>query len=384
MASADTETPGEPVFRAVLPGDPAPWFRQRCGSNPHYAFDTTAGRYLVLCFFGSAGDEAGRGAVAAAEANRELFDDDKCCFFGVSVDPEDEAAARVRQMLPGLRYFWDFDLSVSRLYGAASTGGPHAFRPRWLIIDPMLRVRAVFPFESDGADRAKALGYVRSLPPVHSFAGFEIPAPVLIIPRVFDPNLCRHLIGLYEANGGVETGFMRDVDGRTVGIRDRNHKSRRDYTIEDPELIKQLQHLIARRVSPEIEKVHFFRPTRMERYIVSCYAAEDGGHFRPHRDNTTRGTAHRRFAVSINLNREFSGGEVSFPEYGPRGYKAPPGGAVVFSCSLLHAVSTVTSGRRYAFLPFLYDDAAAKIREANNQFLAGNSGVRDDAARSES
>ena len=42
---------------------------------------------------------------------------------------------------------------------------------------------------------------------------------------------------------------------------------------------------------------------------------------------------------------------------------------MVFSCSLLHAVSTVTRGRRYAFLPFLYDDAAAKIREANNKFL---------------
>ena len=42
----------------------------------------------------------------------------------------------------------------------------------------------------------------------------------------------------------------------------------------------------------------------------------------------------------------------------------------MFSCSLLHEVSEVTAGRRYAFLPFLYDDAAAKLREQNNQFLA--------------
>jgi predicted 2-oxoglutarate/Fe(II)-dependent dioxygenase YbiX len=108
----------------------------------------------------------------------------------------------------------------------------------------------------------------------------------------------------------------------------------------------------------------------MERYIVSCYSAEDGGHFRPHRDNTTKGTAHRRFAVSINLNDDFEGGEVSFPEYGPRSFKAPVGGAVVFSCSLLHAVSRVTRGQRYAFLPFVYDDAAARLREQNRQFLA--------------
>jgi predicted 2-oxoglutarate/Fe(II)-dependent dioxygenase YbiX len=116
--------------------------------------------------------------------------------------------------------------------------------------------------------------------------------------------------------------------------------------------------------------VHFFKPTRMERYIVSCYAAADGGHFRAHRDNTTKGTAHRRFAVSINLNAEFDGGEVSFPEYGPRGYKAPAGGAVVFSCSLLHAVSRVTAGQRFAFLPFIYDDEAARMREANNAHLS--------------
>jgi hypothetical protein len=35
----------------------------------------------------------------------------------------------------------------------------------------------------------------------------------------------------------------------------------------------------------------------------------------------------------------------------------------------------VTRGKRYAFLPFLYDDAAAKIREANNKFLGEGVGA---------
>jgi predicted 2-oxoglutarate/Fe(II)-dependent dioxygenase YbiX len=248
-------------------------------------------------------------------------------------------------------------------------GDPLLLRRFWMVLDPMLRVRAVFPFKDDGSDRDEVMAYVRALPPVELFAGFEIPAPVLVIPNVFEPELCRHLIKLYEQHGGEESGFMREVNGKTVGIHDPSHKKRKDYTIDDPGLIQDLQGRIIRRINPEIEKVHFFRPTRMERYIVSCYAAEDGGHFRVHRDNTTKGTAHRRFAVSINLNNEFEGGEVSFPEYGPRLYKAPPGGAVVFSCPLLHAVSRVTRGRRYAFLPFLYDDAAAQIREQNNAFL---------------
>jgi hypothetical protein len=34
----------------------------------------------------------------------------------------------------------------------------------------------------------------------------------------------------------------------------------------------------------------------------------------------------------------------------------------------------VTHGRRYAFLPFLYDDEAAKIREANNAYLGDGVG----------
>ena len=37
-------------------GDPAPWFVGRETINPQYRFDTAGGRYIVLCFFGSAGD----------------------------------------------------------------------------------------------------------------------------------------------------------------------------------------------------------------------------------------------------------------------------------------------------------------------------------------
>jgi predicted 2-oxoglutarate/Fe(II)-dependent dioxygenase YbiX len=92
--------------------------------------------------------------------------------------------------------------------------------------------------------------------------------------------------------------------------------------------------------------------------------------FRPHRDNTTKGTAHRRFACTINLNAEdYDGGNLRFPEFGPNEYRAPTGGAVVFSCSLLHEARPVTRGRRYAFLPFFYDDAGARIREANLAFV---------------
>ena len=112
----------------------------------------------------------------------------------------------------------------------------------------------------------------------------------------------------------------------------------------------------------------------MERYLIGCYAA-GAGHFRPHRDNTTKGTAHRQFAVTINLNAgDYDGGDLRFPEFGTRTYCAPTGGAIVFSCSLLHEATPVTRGKRYAFLPFLYDEDAAILREQNNPHLGSGVG----------
>ena len=361
----------------LQPGDSAPGFVQRSIANPRYAFESTAGRYLVLCFYGSAGDAHAQAAVKAARERPDLFDDSMASFFGVSIDPEDEAEKRVVNQMPGYRHFWDFDLLVSKLYGVIPRDvqpvlGEFPLSRQWVIIDPTMRVIDVIPFRDNYGDLTEVFAILDRLPPPACFAGPELMAPILYLPRVFEPELCQHLIGLYEAQGGQESGFMREVGGRTVGITDPKFKRRKDHYLSDRELIEALQKRFIRRVMPEITKVHQFKVTRMERYVVSCYEAEDGGHFSAHRDNTTKGTAHRRFAVSVNLNDDFDGGEVNFPEYGPRSFKAPPGGAVVFSCSLLHRVSKVTRGRRFAFLPFLYDDAAARIRKENARYIGEN------------
>jgi predicted 2-oxoglutarate/Fe(II)-dependent dioxygenase YbiX/peroxiredoxin len=353
----------------LLPGDPAPFFVQASTANPRFVFDTTGGRYLVLAFFGSAAAPHAVEALRLLTEERQLFDDERISFFGVSIDPRDDAEKRIRESVPGIRFFCDFDLSVSRLYGAADPEAG-AFLPIWYVLDPNLRVRAVFPMHGDDSGRKAVADCLRRLPPVDHAPGLPVSAPVLLISNVFEPAFCRRLIELYEMNGGHESGVMKQIGGKTVGVMDFGHKRRADHIVEDADLQRRIQARIKRRVTPEIRKVHQFEATRMERYLVGCYDSETGGHFRPHRDNTTAGTAHRRFAVSINLNDDFSGGEVCFPEYGPRGYKMPAGGAVVFSCSLLHAVSRVTAGKRFAFLPFLYDETAAEIRRKNLHLVA--------------
>lgn len=262
--------------------------------------------------------------------------------------------------IPGQRWFFDPDGTIARLYGTIDVRG--AENPGWLLLDPALRVMDHAPFDAPDALFAR----IAALSAVDEAVGAPATAPMLILPRVFDTDLCRRLIQHYDAQGGELSGVMRDIDGKTVGVLDPM-KSRRDVLLDKaPDLSREVLGRLQTTLIPMIRRTYQFRATRLERYLVACYDAAEGGYFRPHRDNETFGTVHRQFAVSINLNAEvFEGGDLRFPEFGSRTYRPPTGGAVVFCYSLLHEATPVTSGRRYAFLPFLYDEIGQTKREAN-------------------
>lgn len=342
---------------ALYPGDPLPAFRLPSATNPTYAVDTAAGRYLAFGVLSGSEDAEIRAGIEAIEAHRHRFDDARACLFGI-VPNSPEWRARCQDQLPGVRWLFDADASAARLLGAEGS-------PAWLLVDPTLRVLRTGP----GDQATSVLQNVSALPPPDLHTGGETFAPVLLIPRIFEPAFCSELIAHYDSVGGEPSGFMREVDGVTRLMNDVRHKRRSDAYLPDGGLKDQSRARIIRRLVPQIQKAFQYRATRMERYLVACYDSETGGYFRPHRDNTTKGTAHRRFAVSINLNQDFDGGDLRFPEYGSRTYRPPLGGAVVFSCSLLHEATPVTRGKRYAFLPFLYDEEAARIREENLPFL---------------
>ena len=340
----------------LTPGDLAPAFRAATPTNPRYVFNSAAGRYIAMAFLPAKEDKVCHEALTAVRAQRDLFDDVTRAFFGVVADPA--RAADAVDIIPGLRWFLDVERDIAKLYEITE--------PTWIVLDPSMRVILTAPL-----DRTEAvLDHLKRLAPIDMHAGVPLNAPVLIAPRIFEPAFCRKLMDYYDEQGGEPSGFMREVDGRTIMATDPGHKRRSDATITDEALAAACRARISRRLAPLIRQAFQFTPTRIERYIVACYDAESGGWFRPHRDNTTKGTAHRKFAVSINLNaEEFEGGDLRFPEFGSRTYRPPTGGAVVFSCSLLHEATPVTKGRRFAFLPFLYDEDGAKIREANNAYL---------------
>lgn len=339
-------------------GDLAPEFSAASRLNPKYHLSTVAGRYVLLAFMPT--DPARRAAALGAfAAIRPRFDDRFIAAFfvasradGPDIPPD---------LVPGQRWLFDPSGDVARLYHLRDDEGG------WFLLDPALRLLQTASIDAPGP----LFAGIADLPPLVGYAGAPLVAPALIVPRVFEPEFCRRLIDIYETRGGAPSGVMRDIGGRTVGVFD-GMKRRRDVHLEqEPELRRAIVERLERSLLPMISRTYQFRATRIERYLVACYDAVEGGFFRPHRDNETRGTAHRRFACSINLNAEaFEGGDLRFPEFGPRTYRPPTGGAVVFACNLLHEATPVTRGRRYAFLPFFYDEEGQRIREANAAFMA--------------
>jgi peroxiredoxin/predicted 2-oxoglutarate/Fe(II)-dependent dioxygenase YbiX len=356
----------------LQPGDPAPWIVSGTLSRDEFHLDTIAGLPVALCFYGSATDPYARRVLDDVRARTDRFDDHHAAFFGVSVDPEEAARGLIADREPGVRFFKDYNLTVSRGYrvtppasSAAAAGKGPSYIGQTVVLDERLRVFEVIPFDGDPADHAPAVVAAldrleEALPAAESWA------PVLRIPRVFEPEFCQRLIDFHQETGGSVSGFMQQRDGKTFGVIDGRFKRRFDRELAwEGELRLECKRRIEARIAPELARSFQFKATRIERYLIACYDAADGGRFRAHRDNTTGGTAHRQFACSINLNGDFEGGDLRFPEFGPRTYRPEVGGAVIFSCSLLHEATRVTAGRRFAFLPFLYGDEAAEIRRRN-------------------
>lgn len=328
-------------------GDPTPWFIAPVEGIPQFSFASLAGRWVGLVF---APDGATAERIAQGIAAEPGLEESNVCLFGIAV-------AALGSVSLGPRWFFDPSGSLAERYGVTGVG--------WLILDPMLRV-----YEHGTLDDPAALvRRLARLGPAETHAGVELNAPVLILPRVFEPAFCEELVAIYRRQGGVESGFMREVNGKTVLINDPLHKQRKDVLLEDVSQQAAVQERIAQRLLPEIRKAFQYNATRIERYLVARYVA-GAGWFGPHRDNTTQGTAHRKFAVTINLNAEdYEGGDLRFPEFGNRRYRAPTGGAAVFSCSLLHQALPVTRGERFACLPFLYDEAGAILRAQNAHLI---------------
>ena len=238
---------------------------------------------------------------------------------------------------------------------AAEAYGVDAEQQTVVVLDPDLRVLGVVTDDQRSAEVVTLLEAG-----IHRGPDTEVrdQAPVLFIPRVLDAQQQDRLIDLAEREGDVETGVERFSEGSRREVLDAGYKRRRDHTVRDRDLLGELSSVVGRRVMPEVRKAFAFRATRFEGFKIACYDATTGGFFRAHRDNLTPSTAHRVFALTLNLNDAYEGGQLRFPEYGNQLYRPDAGAALVFSCAHLHEVRDVTAGRRFVLLSFLYGEPA--------------------------
>ena len=314
-----------------------------------FSLDAQAGRAAALLFVGLLPLSETQGALAALQASAHAF-------AACDVD----LVALVEFGGPHTEDYLHLDAGVRIVFSNADVFAGWGFshrRPALVALDRAGRV-AGSPLIATPAAVAAHLATLAARPREAAFDD-GLPAPVLIVPDVLSADLCRELIQHFEA-GRPTFGGMASVgaDGTAVHKIDAGKKHRYDLVLGagDPYLSKVMGGVVARCV-PEIKRAFQVDIAHTDRMLLARYD-ESGGYFRRHRDNSAPSVAYRQFALSLNLNDDYDGGHVLFPEYNDRRHRPPAGAGVVFSCSLLHEAAPITRGRRYCALTFLHDAAA--------------------------
>jgi predicted 2-oxoglutarate/Fe(II)-dependent dioxygenase YbiX len=339
-------------------GDPLPWLTGRSSLVPEFRFESVGGMRLVLVAWGSLRDPRLVPFVEALPGLAEAVQARGAYMAAISSDPADRGHETVRQLDPLIPVVEDHDGALVRQLGLVfEEGGARRMVPTVIVTDEALCVLAIVRPLQPGVT-AQTVLQALDRTPASEAARPGLHPPVLTIPRVLGPDLCRRLMRQWEDGGNVDSGYvMPGSGGRLTEYLDPARKVRRDHVVAaDSALYRELRMLVGRRVVPMIRRAFHFEVSRVERFCIACYDAGDRGHFLRHRDFDGP-ASHRNFAMTLNLNAgEYEGGELRFPEYGNAAYAPASGDAVVFSGYLMHEAAPVTAGRRFALLSFLYGE----------------------------
>jgi len=315
-----------------------------------FSLDSQAGRPLALALVGRLPMFAAREALAGLQTLGAEFAEIGADLV-VLLDIESPVIAEFAELVaPSARFVlsrrdvfdgWGFSNGAPRLVGLDRAGR--------------------IAFVSEVANSAACAALLAALATLPREAPHDdpMPAPVLAIPNIVSPELCGELIAHFEASAHSFGGMASvDASGQFAHKVDGGKKHRFDYVLgaRDPFLNRVLAAIVTR-CAPEIKHAFQVDIQHTDRILLARYD-DSGGYFKRHRDNAAPSVAFRQFALTINLNDDYDGGAVMFPEYNDRRYRPRAGAGVVFSCSLLHEALPVTRGRRYCALTFLHDAAA--------------------------
>jgi predicted 2-oxoglutarate/Fe(II)-dependent dioxygenase YbiX len=331
-------------------GAPLPWITVPTTREPMLPLNGLAGHLVIL---GGAGPDMDLAATVEALENARDILTDYDAYWLVAV-PTTDGAPVLRN--PRARLIPDHDGTVRRALGLPIDGNGMVS----LCADRGLRIAAsIYPRGPQALDTTTRW-LTQTLPAVRDQT-VDIDAPVMLIPNVIEADLRAKLIAAWSDDGHEEAGYLRtNDDGSVAHVVDSGRKRRQDHFLDDDNPLAALVHArIGQRVAPWVERATHFKIGFAERYRIACYEAESAGFFAPHRDFTDT-NGHRHFAMSIALNDDYQGGTLRFPEFGSKEYVLRPGQAIVYSGSLLHEVTPMTAGRRFALINFLTNSEGAK------------------------
>ncbi len=310
-----------------------------------FSLDAQAGRSAVLALIGRLAMSEAREALRALQARAAEFAAVEADLVALVEIEIPHAGEFLEPVAPDVRIVFSH-ADVFAAWGFAHRA------PALVAVDRAGRL-------IDAPGEVSALLAALARQPREAPCADDCPAPVLAIPDILSHGLCRDLIAHFEA-GQPQFGGMASIDaqGRYTHKIDVTKKHRHDLELgaRDPFLSPVLAGILTRCL-PEIKRAFQVEIAHTDRILLARYD-ETGGFFKRHRDNSAPSVAFRQFALSINLNDDYDGGHVLFPEYNSRRYRPRAGAGVVFSCSLLHEAGPVTRGRRYCALTFLHDAAA--------------------------
>lgn len=335
---------------SVLPGDALPFCFGMASDRRFWSSEEQAGRAAVLILIGRDAAFDVKGVIDDFVGHSDALSAHGADLLLMG----DEDAIRVP--LPGGFRAIDCGAEALAQYGVA------AGEVVVLVVDRNRRVALRRSPQFDSGVATACLASLNALP-AEPARDVVLPAPILILPNLIPPELCRSLMELFEHRPNMEGEVATlDHDGIPRSRVDRAKKSRRDMPIAPEDaLYPILRNALLQRCAPEIARAFQVKVAHLDRVIVARYD-DTGGWFRRHRDNVGENVAFREFAVSVNLNTDYEGGHLLFPEYNDHRYRPPAGAAAIFSGAVLHEVAPVTRGQRYVLLTFIHGDAAEARR----------------------
>jgi predicted 2-oxoglutarate/Fe(II)-dependent dioxygenase YbiX len=326
-------------------GDRVPNFQlpSKDGLKRIFYFEVKGGPIILLIARGPTA--AINNCFAELASCMEFIDGHGGQVFGITDD-----CSKVKDNVSPAIIFEDAEGGLSDLLMAVPNGTPSNFKI--LILDPNQRVVAQFLINEPRRDinaSMKALDRILNTPRSPAMT-MQYGAPALLMDNLIDEDLCNRLIEGWKNDH--QEGQVNDGKNNAP---DASIKKNREHVVRDLDLRREIASTIGPRIMPELEKAfNFEQRLRFEAFTILSYSDDREDFFAPHRDNL-RNTQKRRFAMSLNLNDGYEGGELWFPEYGKHKYLPAAGSGVIFSCSLLHEALPVTKGQRWVMVTFMCD-----------------------------